>query len=144
MSMQAEEEKSQKKEAKKAARADAKAAAASGADAGASDDEGFDAGAIGVNAVSGRAVKAAKGKGAVKAAPLEEDSAPALVNPDLPHLESVLDAADVVIHVLDARDPMAYRSTAVEDAVAAKGKKLLYVLNKIGERTSAPLCRMHG
>ncbi|KAH9963235.1 P-loop containing nucleoside triphosphate hydrolase protein [Russula dissimulans] len=55
-----------------------------------------------------------------------------LLNSDLPHLSAVLDKADVVIEVLDARDPLAYRSSALEARVASKeGQKLLVVLNKI-------------
>jgi nuclear GTP-binding protein len=61
---------------------------------------------------------------------------PPLPNPDLPHLAAVLDKADVVIEVLDARNPLAHRSSALEVRVAAKeGQKLLLVLNKIGTCT---------
>lgn len=59
-----------------------------------------------------------------------EDDIPVLANRDLPNLRSVLKEADIVIQVLDARDPLRCRSTSLEDAV--KGKKVLYVLNKIG------------
>jgi nuclear GTP-binding protein len=63
----------------------------------------------------------------------ETNGAPLLLNPDLPHLAAVLDKADVVIEVLDARDPLSYRSRALEARVASKeGQKLLLVLNKIG------------
>ncbi|KAH9999479.1 hypothetical protein BJV77DRAFT_1142673 [Russula vinacea] len=62
----------------------------------------------------------------------EVSSAPLLLNPDLPDLAAVLDKADVVIEVLDARDPLAHRSHALEAHVASKeGQKLLLVLNKI-------------
>lgn len=62
-----------------------------------------------------------------------ERGAPLLLNPDLPHLAAVLDKADVVIEVLDARDPLSHRSNALEARVASKeGQKLLLVLNKIG------------
>ena len=68
---------------------------------------------------------------------------PPLLNPDLPHLAAVLDKADVVIEVLDARDPLAYRSSALEARVASKGgqqqQKLLLVLNKIGACALPPL-----
>jgi hypothetical protein len=61
--------------------------------------------------------------------------APLLLNPDLPHLAAVLDKADVVIEVLDARDPLAHRSSVLEARVESKeGQKLLFLLNKIGAR----------
>ena len=46
----------------------------------------------------------------------------------------VVDAADVVLEVLDARDPLGSRCPQVEEAVLAAGsnKKLVLVLNKIG------------
>jgi nuclear GTP-binding protein len=72
-----------------------------------------------------------------------KDGAPPLLNPDLPHLAAVLDKADVVIEVLDARDPLSHRSSALEARVASKeGQKLLLVLNKIGARAlnSSVLC----
>lgn len=63
----------------------------------------------------------------------EAENAPTLVNPDLPNLQSILDKADVVIELLDARDPMSYRSSQLEELVAGKeNQKLLLVLNKIG------------
>jgi nuclear GTP-binding protein len=54
------------------------------------------------------------------------------MNPDLPHLRSVLDAADVIVQVLDARDPLSYICPSINDYSLSKGKKSLYVLNKIG------------
>ena len=47
----------------------------------------------------------------------------------------VVDAADVIIEVLDARDPLATRCTDVERYVRKRGaaKKLILLLNKIGE-----------
>ena len=44
-----------------------------------------------------------------------------LLNPDLPHLAAMLNKADVVIEVLDARDPLAHRSSALEAHIASKG-----------------------
>jgi hypothetical protein len=76
----------------------------------------------------------AKGKEKALALEIEEEEVPALVNPDLPHLRSVLSAADVVLHVLDARDPLSHLSTSLEAFCSSNGKKLLYVLNKIGTR----------
>jgi nuclear GTP-binding protein len=68
---------------------------------------------------------------------------PSLVlDSDLPHLAAVLDKADVVIEILDARDPLAHRSSVLEVRVTAKeGQKLLLVLNKIG--ACALLCALY-
>jgi len=79
-------------------------------------------------------------KGSAPVSTTESNGAPPLLNPDLPHLAAVLDKADVVIEVLDARDPLSYRSHALETRVASKeGQKLLFVLNKIGAlRTETP------
>ena len=72
-----------------------------------------------------------------------KDDAPPLLNPDLPHLAAGLDKADVVIEVLDARDPLSHRSSALESRVKSKeGQKLLLVLNKIGACTLVPLDTM--
>lgn len=62
----------------------------------------------------------------------EDDEAPILANHDLPTLGSVIEKADVVVEVLDARDPLAFRCKPIEDAAMQAGKKLLLVLNKIG------------
>nr|GAT46205.1 predicted protein [Mycena chlorophos] len=58
-----------------------------------------------------------------------EDDVPVLINPELPNLQAVLDGADVVLHILDARDPIAFQSEHLE--TLTKGKKVLFVLNKI-------------
>jgi 50S ribosomal subunit-associated GTPase HflX len=51
-------------------------------------------------------------------------------------LRKVIERSDVIIQVLDARDPEGTRSRWVEEEVRkreADGKKLLAVVNKIGE-----------
>ncbi|KAF7776804.1 hypothetical protein Agabi119p4_5197 [Agaricus bisporus var. burnettii] len=67
----------------------------------------------------------------------EEEEAPILMNHEV--LGAVLDKSDVLLQVLDARDPLAFRSSYLEKAM--KGKKVLLVLNKIDtcprESTSA-------
>lgn len=47
----------------------------------------------------------------------------------------MVEAADVIIEVLDARDPLSTRCTDVERYVRKSGatKKLILLLNKIGE-----------
>ena len=45
-------------------------------------------------------------------------------------LKSVVEDADVILQVLDARDPMGCRSPQIEELVRSKGKKLVLVLNK--------------
>lgn len=49
-------------------------------------------------------------------------------------LHKLLGSCDIVIQVLDARDPLGTRSPAVEAEVKRKGGKIIGVLNKIGER----------
>ncbi|KAF9076610.1 P-loop containing nucleoside triphosphate hydrolase protein, partial [Rhodocollybia butyracea] len=62
----------------------------------------------------------------------EDEDAPILINRDLEHLQAVLDEADAVIEVLDARDPLSFRSSHLEEIVASKsGRKTLLVVNKI-------------
>ena len=50
--------------------------------------------------------------------------------------KKVVEAADVVLEVLDARDPLGCRCLQVEQAVldAGTNKKLILLLNKIGMR----------
>ena len=63
----------------------------------------------------------------------ETNGVPPLLNPELLHLAAILNKADVVIEILDAGDPLSYRSHALETCIASKeGQKLLLVLNKIG------------
>ena len=46
-------------------------------------------------------------------------------------LKKVIEASDVIIEVLDARDPEGCRNKEVEQSAAAQGKKVLLVLNKM-------------
>ena len=51
-------------------------------------------------------------------------------------LHKVVEEADVIVLVLDARDPEGCRSRILEEEVRrreSEGKKLVFVLNKIGE-----------
>lgn len=60
-------------------------------------------------------------------------------------LTQVLEASDVVLEVLDARDPMGCRCPQLEQAVISSGgnKKLLLVLNKIGKKHRFSQCHWH-
>jgi nuclear GTP-binding protein len=72
-------------------------------------------------------------KGVEEAEEESEEEVPVLINRDLPTLQSVLEKADVVLEVVDARDPMLFRNEHVEQLAKDAGKKVLLVLNKIGE-----------
>ncbi|KAF8164819.1 hypothetical protein B0H34DRAFT_779894 [Crassisporium funariophilum] len=61
----------------------------------------------------------------------DEEEVPVLINRDLPNLKSVLDKADVVLEVLAAGDPLAFRSMHVEELAREAGKKVVLVVNKI-------------
>lgn len=66
----------------------------------------------------------------------EEEDVPVLINRDLPNLKAVMEKADVVLELLDTRDPMAYRSQHIEALAGELGKKVLFVLTKIGAFSS--------
>lgn len=126
---QAAEDKQRRKEEKKAAKAQGDAA--DGSDAGEGEEVAFD----GVRALAPqRALEAGSGDRMDVNADEEEveEDVPVLINPDLPNLKAVLDAADVVVQVLDARDPLASRSAHLEEVVQGLGKRLMLVLNKVG------------
>lgn len=46
-------------------------------------------------------------------------------------LKKVIDLSDVVLQILDARDPEGCRSHEIEQLTKTSGKKLVQVLNKI-------------
>ncbi|KAI6230341.1 CP-type G domain-containing protein [Aphelenchoides fujianensis] len=46
-------------------------------------------------------------------------------------VRKTIEAADVIIEVLDARDPLGSRSAEIEEAVLQSGKRLVLLLNKI-------------
>ena len=49
----------------------------------------------------------------------------------LGELRKVIESSDVILHVLDARDPLGTKSTAIEDMILSNySKKIVYVLNK--------------
>lgn len=55
----------------------------------------------------------------------------------------VVEASDVILEVLDARDPLGCRCPQVEQAVIQSGtnKKIVLVLNKIGELSNWGHCK---
>ncbi len=65
----------------------------------------------------------------------EDELEPALFNRDLPNLKAVLDHADVILEVLDCRDPPSFRSSKLEEIASAK--PIIFVLNKIGASRGA-------
>jgi hypothetical protein len=73
-------------------------------------------GGIGVPAASGGTSTSALTAGANI-----DGASPPLLNPALPHLAAMLDKADVVIKVLNVRDPLVHCSSALEARVALKG-----------------------
>lgn len=157
--MQAAEAKARKKEEKKNLRAQQKLTLEANGRGGGDDDQGDDDNAEGedghfdgVAMPGGRPTKSpsksmsmsGSGVPLVAASAGTKDDAPPLLNLDLPHLAAVLDKADVVIEVLDARDPLAHRSSALEARVGSKeGQKLLLVLNKIGACALIPLIQCY-
>lgn len=48
-------------------------------------------------------------------------------------LYKVIDSSDVILHVLDARDPLGTRCLSVENYLAKekRGKKMVWILNKV-------------
>ena len=48
-------------------------------------------------------------------------------------LYKVIDSSDIILHVLDARDPIGTRCHSVENYLAKekRGKKVIYILNKV-------------
>lgn len=64
------------------------------------------------------------------------------MNSEYQDMKTVLDKADVVLHVLDARDPLAYVSTHIQEYVKTSGKgKTFLVMNKIGAPNNFPSAR---
>lgn len=125
----AKEEKQRRKEEKKAVKAKANAAGGPAEDASDAESEVQFDGVTGLS--SGRTTKPSK-KAHVEHMDVEEEEeeVPALINSDLPNLQSVIDSADVIVQILDARDPLRYRSEHLEEL--AGNKKMLLVLNKVG------------
>ncbi|KAI0346977.1 hypothetical protein BDW22DRAFT_1480687 [Trametopsis cervina] len=130
---QAEEAKKLKREQKKALRAgNAEVEEAEEEDGSDGEDDVMNA-FNGVTAVRGAAAGGSKqAKAKIAADEMEVDEELEVVESELLSLQAVLEEADVVVEVLDARDPLAYHSSHLAELVKAKqGQKILLVLNKI-------------
>ncbi|KDQ21078.1 hypothetical protein BOTBODRAFT_27080 [Botryobasidium botryosum FD-172 SS1] len=71
------------------------------------------------------------GKKHPNAAPAKTDQVPLLFDPAYPDLGSVLDKVHVLLHVLDARDPLAFRNSIIESRADDTNQSNVFVLNKI-------------
>ena len=47
------------------------------------------------------------------------------------HFKKVVEAADVVLQILDARDPLGTRSKQIEEMILSENKRVILVLNKV-------------
>lgn len=66
----------------------------------------------------------------------DEEDVPALVDTELGTLQDVLDRADVVLQVVDARDILGGRSEVLEGLVRDSGGRHGVIVNKSGEPIS--------
>lgn len=134
--MKAAEEKQRRKDEKKAAKAGTNVVEDRSDTEAEGEGEGNPGIFDGVGSVTGKAAIQTKEKSRAIIEDVEivsEGDIPILHNNDLPNLQSVLDQADVILQVLDARDPLAFRSSHLEELAAARsGRRILLVLNKIG------------
>ena len=71
--------------------------------------------------------------GAIQPVASDDEDAPVLLNPEYPHFQAIFEKSDVILHVLDARDPLSFRSSQIENLVSKKPEqRLAFVLNKAG------------
>lgn len=71
--------------------------------------------------------------GTIQPVASDDEDAPILLNPEYPHLRAIFEKSDVILHVLDARDPLSFRSSQIETLVAERsGQRFVFVLNKTG------------
>ncbi|KAG8822856.1 hypothetical protein FRC19_005116 [Serendipita sp. 401] len=59
---------------------------------------------------------------------MEVDDVPLLIDTTIPTITVALEVADVIVYLLDARDPLSFRNSSLEDLVA--DKPLIFVLSK--------------
>ena len=93
-------------------------------------------GLIGISSIGTSASSAAvpSKKGKDKSMEVDEDEdVPILINSEYKDMHSVLDKAEVILHVLDAREPLASCSKHLQEYASEKGEgRVAFVLNKIG------------
>jgi nuclear GTP-binding protein len=69
----------------------------------------------------------------------DDEDPPILLNPEYPHFQAIFEKSDVILHVLDARDPLSFRSSQIESLVGKKpGQRLVFILNKAGTWFRSP------
>ena len=49
----------------------------------------------------------------------------------LKELQKVIEESDVILQVLDSRDPMGCRNKELESRISAKNKRIILIMNKI-------------
>ena len=52
-------------------------------------------------------------QGATQPAASDDEDTPILVNPECPHFQVIFQKSDVILHVLDARDHLSFRSSQI-------------------------------
>lgn len=94
----------------------------------------------GINSVASKVLSASAAipvKANGKAAATEDDEVPELIDTALTNLQDVLDRADVVLQVVDARDIQGGRSAFIEKLVTDAGGIYGLLVNKVGECVNA-------
>jgi nuclear GTP-binding protein len=94
----------------------------------------------GINSVASKVLSASAAipvKANGKAAATEDDEVPELIDTALTNLQDVLDRADVVLQVVDARDIQGGRSAFIEKLVTDAGGTYGLLVNKVGECVNA-------
>lgn len=63
----------------------------------------------------------------------DDEDAPILLNPEYPHFQAIFEKSDIILHILDARDPLSFRSSQIESLVGKRPEqRIVFVLNKAG------------
>ena len=71
--------------------------------------------------------------GTTQPAVSDNEDAPISLNPEYPKFQAIFERSDIILHVLDARDPLSLRSSRTESLVNKKPQqRLVFVLNKTG------------